>query len=108
MEIADYERAVARTAPQGRDMRDDLLLGAVGLAGESGEVADLVKKHVFHGHDLDSAHALEELGDILWYVAFTARTLGSSLSEVAAANVRKLETRYPDGFSEKASRERHA
>ncbi len=108
MEIVDYERAVARTAPQGREIREDLLLGAVGLAGESGEVADLVKKHVFHGHDLDRGHALEELGDILWYVAFTARTLGSSLSDVAVANVRKLEQRYPDGFSQKASRDRRA
>lgn len=106
MDIADYERAVIRTSPEGRTAREDLLLSAVGLAGESGEVADLVKKHVFHGHDLDTAHALEELGDILWYVAFAARTLGSSLSSVAEANVRKLEARYPGGFSERASRER--
>lgn len=105
MEIGEYERAAARTGrPQGR--RDDLLLGAVGLAGEAGEVADIVKKHVFHGHDLDRAHALEELGDILWYVAWTAAALGSSLSEIAEGNLRKLERRYPDGFSEEASRRR--
>ncbi len=105
MEIGEYERAAARTGrPQGQ--RDDLLLGAVGLAGEAGEVADIVKKHVFHGHELDRAHALEELGDILWYVAWTAAALGSSLSAVAEGNLRKLERRYPDGFSERASRER--
>jgi len=106
MDMTEYERAVARTSPNGRATRDDLLLGAVGLAGESGEVADVVKKHVFHGHELDRTRALEELGDILWYVAFTARTLGSSLSAVADANVRKLAARYPEGFSEKASRDR--
>lgn len=106
MEMADYDRAAHRTVSGELGERDSLLLGAVGLSGEAGEVADLVKKHVFHGHALDRAHALEELGDILWYLAFTARTLGSSLEEVAAANVRKLEERYPEGFSGKASRER--
>jgi len=105
MELGEYERAAARTGKP-RGTRDDLLLGAVGLAGESGEVADIVKKHVFHGHDLDTAHALEELGDILWYVAWTASALGSSLTAVAEANLRKLQKRYPDGFSETASRDR--
>lgn len=105
MDIDAYERAAARTGrPTGT--RDDLLLGAVGLAGEAGEIADLVKKHVFHGHDLDRDHALEELGDILWYVTWTASAFGSSLSEVAAGNLRKLERRYPEGFSREASRER--
>lgn len=106
MEMAEYDRAAQRTVSEDLGERDGLLLGAVGLAGEAGEVADLVKKHVFHGHDLDRAHALEELGDILWYVSFTARTLGSSLEAVASANVAKLASRYPDGFSRKASRER--
>lgn len=106
MEMAEYDRAAHRTVSGELGERDSLLLGAVGLAGEAGEVADLVKKHVFHGHDLDRTHALEELGDILWYLAFTARTLGSSLDEVATANVKKLEARYPEGFSGKASRER--
>ena len=107
MEIADYERAAGRTGrPEGVARRDDLLLGAVGLAGEAGEVADIVKKHVFHGHDLDATHALEELGDLLWYAAFTAGALGSSLEAVAEANLRKLAPRYPDGFDRERSRDR--
>lgn len=39
----------------------------LGLVGESGEVCDLVKKHVLHGHALDREKLIKELGDVLWY-----------------------------------------
>ena len=80
-----------------------LAINALGIAGEAGEVADLVKKHVGHGHPLDRNKLAKELGDVLWYVAALAHDIGLDLSTVAALNVVKLRRRYPDGFSTERS-----
>ncbi len=76
---------------------------ALGVAGEAGEVADLIKKHVGHGHQLDKDKLVKELGDVLYYVATLADAVGVPLSEVAAKNIAKLRVRYPDGFSTERS-----
>ena len=39
----------------------------LGLIGEWGEVADILKKHIFQGHKMDKDHLIEELGDCCWY-----------------------------------------
>jgi NTP pyrophosphatase (non-canonical NTP hydrolase) len=77
---------------------------ALGLAGETGEVCEPLKKHLFHGRDLDRDALAKELGDVLFYVSALASTLGLSLDDVAAANIAKLRARYPDGFSVEAAR----
>jgi NTP pyrophosphatase (non-canonical NTP hydrolase) len=74
-------------------------LAALGLAGESGEVVDLIKKHVHHGKPLDRSRLVAELGDVLWYLAYLASIEGIDLAEVATANSRKSRARFPDGFS---------
>nr|DAI22072.1 MAG TPA: NTP-PPase-like protein [Caudoviricetes sp.] len=76
---------------------------ALGLTGEAGEFADLVKKINFHGHTQDNDHLIKELGDVLWYVALGAEVLGTDLETVAQANINKLWNRYPNGFEEKRS-----
>lgn len=75
----------------------------LGLNGEAGEIADHVKKAVFHGHTLDHVALAKELGDILWYVAQAATASGFGLDEIAAMNIEKLRKRYPEGFSSEAS-----
>ncbi|MEL6177405.1 MAG: nucleoside triphosphate pyrophosphohydrolase family protein [Myxococcota bacterium] len=86
--------------------RDLLANGALGLAGEAGEAADLIKKHLFHDHPLDRDKLRDELGDVLWYVATLARTLDLDLAQVAQRNIDKLRIRYPEGFSAERSRNR--
>jgi NTP pyrophosphatase (non-canonical NTP hydrolase) len=71
----------------------------LGIAGEAGEVADLVKKEIGHGHPPDPIRILKELGDVLWYVAMVADAYGWTLSDVAGHNIAKLRERYPDGFT---------
>jgi NTP pyrophosphatase (non-canonical NTP hydrolase) len=103
MTFAEYERLAHRSTPPNMDQKEMILLAALGVAGESGEFVELVKKYMFHGHQLDRKKAIKELGDILWYVAHGARALGATLQQVAEANIEKLAARYPDGFMEKDS-----
>ena len=100
MTINEYQAAALRTAQTDKFSTGNILLNsALGLCGESGEVADLVKKHLFQGHDLDLDHVAKELGDISWYLAVGAYSIGYDLEEILQMNVDKLKARYPDGFS---------
>ena len=75
----------------------------LGLAGESGEVADMIKKHLFQGHILDREHMARELGDIAWYIALGAELIGYDLESILQMNIEKLLERYPDGFDPERS-----
>ncbi len=77
MNIDEYQTLACRTMGDA-----SLTTLALGIAGESGEVADLVKKHVGHSHELDREKLKEELGDVLWYVATMARALGCELRDL--------------------------
>ena len=100
MTINEYQTAALRTAQTDKLLAIDLLLNsALGLCGESGEVADLVKKHRFQGHDIDIEHIAKELGDVAWYLAVGAYAIGYDLETILQMNVDKLKARYPDGFS---------
>ena len=79
---------------------------ALGLVGEAGEVADLVKKGIYHQHGLDRDKLIKEIGDVQWYVAALCSTLGVTLEHVMARNIEKLQARYPEGYSPAASRHR--
>ena len=97
----DYQVAALRTA--NKDSKDLILNGVLGLCGETGEVADIVKKHLFQGHEIDRQKAIEELGDVCWYLAITAHGLGIDLESVMEININKLKKRYPEGFDKDKS-----
>lgn len=97
----DYQRMAMRTA--GEDHSQFLDNAIMGLCGEVGECADIVKKHHFQGHDLDNEKLKDELSDVCWYVALLATALGVSLENVMLHNIEKLKKRYPDGFSKERS-----
>jgi NTP pyrophosphatase (non-canonical NTP hydrolase) len=104
MTLNEYQREVRRTAATTKDRATQECVLALGVAGEAGEVAELVKKHVGHGHAMDKAKLLKELGDVLWYVAALADHMNLSLDAVATANIAKLQARYPDGFDRERSK----
>lgn len=104
--LDEYQEAAARTRKPNRAYGDEAADSGLGVAGEAGEVADYLKKVVFHGHPLDVETIQKELGDILWYVADLATIHGLTLSEIATANIEKLKLRYPEGFSTERSVER--
>ena len=121
MTANDYQRAAMRTAwtktkqevppkimallESGAMTEHELLLlnGALGMGGESGEVLDLIKKNIFHGHELDIEEVAEEIGDVAWYVAVASHAIGYTLGDIFQMNVDKLMKRYPDGFDKARS-----
>lgn len=93
MTFDEYQAEMRRTYKQNR-----LANHALGLAGEAGEVADLVKKELYHSVPADHDAIKKEIGDVLWYAGAVAEDYGLTLAECAAGNVEKLRKRYPDGF----------
>ena len=98
-----YQREALRTASGMNNQYPMWLNGVLGLTGESGECADMVKKYLFQGHDLDKEHLAKELGDVAWYVAVTAHAIGYTLEDVLRMNMNKLRARYPKGFDPEKS-----
>lgn len=94
----DEYQANAELTMQKSDDPNMLANFALGLAGEAGEVIELVKKHLYHGKDLDKSALTKELGDLLWYVSAVCTQVGIELDDVADQNLTKLSARYPNGF----------
>lgn len=146
----EYQANVLRTANQKLDWSqtvENSLLGLIGELGEIieafspnenilfeqliafGKIAEIVKKHKYHGKLINAAdypsevyeslmmlvneecsfniqetvNLKKEMGDLLYYHTWLVDTLGYDASEVAQANVEKLRKRYADGFSIEAS-----
>jgi NTP pyrophosphatase (non-canonical NTP hydrolase) len=106
---ADYAEFVAsRLKPLDTDA-ENLLHCAVGCSTEAGEHLSTAKKVYFYGKDVDKdvyENIVEELGDMLFYLVGACNTIGVTLDEVADENRKKLEKRYPSGYSNKAALER--
>lgn len=97
MELKKYQYEVSRTMN-----RSEFALAnySMGLAGEAGELIDMFKKSLFHGHAMDREEVIKELGDVMWYVSAIANEIDLDLDEVAERNVAKLRKRYPNGFNQ--------
>ena len=77
-----------------------LLTAALGLAAESGEFTEIVKKIILQGkpYNEDNVfHMKRELGDICWYIAQACMALDTTFDEIIEMNVEKLKARYPGG-----------
>ena len=77
-----------------------LLTSGVGINAEGGEFLEIIKKMIFQGKPFNAdnkEHMIIELGDLMWYVAQACMALEVKFEDVIARNVKKLESRYPDG-----------
>lgn len=98
MDFQEYQELARRTANPLKDEKLELCNWGLGLAGEAGEVVELIKKHAFHGKTLNVEDITLELGDVLYYLAQVAHVVGVDLQTVAERNIEKLAKRYPNGF----------
>ena len=110
MESKDYVALVDRLwAIEDTANLPRLLTAVIGMQSETGEFAEIVKKCVFQGKELDESvkfHLKRELGDIIWYWAQGVMSLGFTPSEIIEENINKLEKRYPNGFERVRSEHR--
>ena len=97
MKFEEYQAEAKQTALYPRRLQN-LEYPTLGLAGEAGEVANIVKKiqRDFNGEITDEIRAKlkDELGDVLWYISACADELGLTLTEIAEFNVEKLAQRH--------------
>lgn len=97
MNFEDYQSEASQTALYPRRM-SNLEYPTLGLAGEAGEVANIVKKIQRDNDgvitDEIRGKLKDELGDVLWYISACADELGLTLNEIAEFNVSKLAKRH--------------
>lgn len=98
-----YQKWAITKARKDASFRDKLSEFSLGMSGEAGEVADYVKKVLYHGHSLDPEKLAREVGDVIWYAANLAYIIEYLFSSVAEMNIEKINNRYPKGFSEERS-----
>lgn len=112
MDQKQYTQAALRTEYESYDKMKDrlqntelmrLLHAGMGMCTEAGEFQDMLKRVIFYGKELDRTNLIEEIGDMLWYCAVACDTLQVSMEDVMRRNILKLQTRYPDKFTEEAA-----
>ena len=102
MKLNEYQELSKRTMPVHENPIEKQHAAtnyALGLCGEAGEVADIIKKNVYHLHNASVEDIKKEIGDTLHYLSGLATIFGFTLEEVATGNIEKLRKRYPDGFN---------
>ncbi len=101
MTFDEYQASALKTVISSGDDFHDLLHWVLGINGESGEVAEKVKKIIRDKDGVvskaDKQELAKELGDVLWYLAVFASHLGISFEKVARVNLKKLADRQSRG-----------
>jgi len=101
MTFDEYQQQALKTAHNHSDTLMNKTIWAMGIAGEAGEVIEKWKKIVAYKEgkvsNADLAELKKELGDVVWYIAVLADSLGLSFEEVMQLNVKKLQDRQKRG-----------
>jgi NTP pyrophosphatase (non-canonical NTP hydrolase) len=101
MKFDEYQKRALTTVLTTDDQFKDMLHWVLGINGESGEIAEKVKKIIRDKNgqvnDADKQDLAKEIGDVLWYLAVFADQLGVSLEDIAQQNLDKLQSRKKRG-----------
>lgn len=97
MTFDEYQKQALQTALPNPDPLMDKTVWAMGISGEAGEVIEKWKKIVAYKggkiSDDDLKELSKELGDVIWYIAVFAHSLGLSFEDIMQQNVKKLQDR---------------
>lgn len=99
MTLNEYQNLAQRTSNPALTQEEHLLNAMLGLAGETGECCDLVKKGLYQDGREIRDKLFDELSDVMWYIAEAAVAMGFDMDDIAEHNIAKLRRRYPEGFS---------
>ena len=103
MNIEEYQEKAERTVNNDLTINEELTNLCMGLAGEIGEIVDYVKKGLYQGHAIECSKIVEEIGDVMWYLTNLATFYRLPMTFILDENIKKLEERYPEGFSAEKS-----
>lgn len=101
MTFDEYQKKALTTAKTNQDPLMDKTIWAMGIAGEAGEVIEKWKKIVAYKEGkiskADKEELKKELGDVVWYIAVLADSLGLTFEEIMQHNIKKLADRNKRG-----------
>lgn len=98
MQIDEYIELANLTRSELNDKDLNNIHMALGVVTESGELADVFKKHLAYNKDIDWINVQEEIGDLLWYIAGFCKINEFDLEKIMENNIQKLKARYPNKF----------
>lgn len=101
MTFDEYQKQALATAHNTHEPLMAKTIWAMGVAGEAGEVVEKWKKIVAYKEGKTTQEDLDELakelGDVVWYIAVMADSLGYSFDDIMQRNVEKLKSRKVRG-----------
>lgn len=98
--LNDYVNWTANTCASLATKDVDVVHMIFGMMTEVGELTDIFKKSIAYGKEVDEVNVKEEIGDLMFYIASFCRINGYNLEEIILTNIEKLETRYPEKFTQ--------
>lgn len=99
MTLKDYQTKCLRTFNK-KDLLTDMLHMSLGMVTEASEIADVMKKHIAYGREIDIVNIKEELGDLLWFIMGMCETINLDVEDVMQTNINKLAVRYPEKYTD--------
>ena len=106
MNINTYAQQARRTQNPKLTKAETALHSLFGMASEVGEINSIFQHH-YQGEIVEKEKLEKELGDLMWFIIEFCDMYGIDPSYMLRTNINKLKKRYPNGFTEKESAERH-
>ncbi|NIM46758.1 MAG: nucleotide pyrophosphohydrolase [Candidatus Aenigmarchaeota archaeon] len=98
IDLKKYQEFCKKTAAKLGNEREEIMTWGLGITGEAGDVASCIKKTLVHKNSQEEG-IKENLGDTLWYAAMICNFFDWDFQEILEENMKKLEKRYPKGFT---------